>query len=355
MKRVLLTPLDWGLGHATRCIPIIRELRLRGWEVLLAGSGDALALLRIEFPDLPFFSLPPYAPRYPLYGSMAFRIARQLPRFVRVISEEHKAVKKIINDQKIDVIISDNRYGCWSRKIPSVFVTHQTNIIMPERLGILQFGVSRINRHLMQRFKICWIPDMPGNQSLAGDLASFKNFPGRTGARHIGFLSRFERRDNGDEKFKFDVLAVFSGPEPQRTVLENIVVPQLKQSGVDYRVVRGLPSSNDGQDPRTLNFLPSHELQKLIESSAVIIARSGYSTVMDMHALGKKIIFVPTPGQTEQEYLAKSLMEKGIAFSMPQTEFDLANALRKSADFSGFIPAKTNRLLTEAVDELETL
>lgn len=166
MKKALIAPLDWGLGHATRCIPIIRELQRQGCSVVLAGSGDSLVLLKKEFPQSPAYSLPAYAPRYPDRGSMVWTMCRQLPHFVKVISSEHRALKDVLLREKIDLIISDNRYGCWSHKIPSVFITHQSNVLMPQRFGWLQNVIRKLHGTLIDRFHACWIPDLPDRPRL---------------------------------------------------------------------------------------------------------------------------------------------------------------------------------------------
>ena len=351
MKRVLLAPLDWGLGHATRCIPVIRELQAQGFEVLVAGSGDSLRLLRTEFPGLAYFVLPGYDPRYPLRGSMVITMAAQLPRFARVIASEHRAVEEIVSMNQIDLVISDNRYGCWSRLVPSVFITHQSNILMPKRFGFLAPLVRKLCEYLINRFHICWIPDFADSNSLAGELISFGRMRLRTEVRHIGWLSRFVQGRKG-YVVKYDVLAVISGPEPQRSELERRLLPQLRSSNLRFRLVRGLPSAKSTDGPEVVNFLGSEEMQEHIESSALILARSGYSTVMDLMALGKKAIFIPTPGQTEQEHLAGKLKKSGIAYSMPQREFDLAFALGESKNYAGFNGPEKNTLLAEAVREL---
>jgi UDP-N-acetylglucosamine transferase subunit ALG13 len=200
---------------------------------------------------------------------------------------------------------------------------------------------------MISRFHACWIPDLPGDQSLAGAMSSFGPRL-EINSEHIGWLSRFERRPAIRETC--DMLAVFSGPEPQRTLFENMLLPQLKASGRKFRIVRGLPGATaQTEDPRIVNFLTSSALQDEIESAKLVIARSGYSTVMDLYALGKKAVFVPTPGQTEQEYLARALTERKVAFHMVQNSFDLPAAVLQSHDFSGFNPAPKNNLLTKAI------
>lgn len=351
MKRVMIAPLDWGLGHATRCIPVIRELQSQGCEVVLAGSGDSLKVLTKEFPSLCYFSLPGYEPKYPLMGSMVLAMARQLPHFLKVIAAEHRATEKIAREERINLIISDNRYGCWSKSTPSVFITHQSNILMPQRFGILQGIVRRLSRRMIDRFDVCWIPDFPEEHSLAGDLISFGKISLRAKVRYIGWLSRFQKRDDVGSG-QYQLLAVFSGPEPQRTLLEQRIVPQLRASGLKFKVVRGLPLALGTEDDQMVNFVGSEALQHLIESSGLILSRSGYSSVMDLNALGSNAIFVPTPGQTEQEYLARRLMDKGIAYTMPQEEFDLAKAIMESKNYRGFTPSEKNTLLAEAIREL---
>lgn len=348
MKKVLVAPLDWGLGHATRCIPVIRELLNRGCEVVLAGSGPSLALLKNEFPKLTSFELPAYDPKYPRKGSMVWKMAFQLWRFLKVIKEEHAVIEKIVAANHIDIVISDNRYGCWSSLVKSVFITHQSNILMPKRFGWLQGWVRKYNARAMRKFSLCWIPDDP-EQFLAGNLISYGKIERRINFEYIGMLSRFEFHEG---QKKYDVVAVFSGPEPQRTLLENIVTPQLKSSGLSYFIVRGKVRDRRTTDAFGTDFMNSEALQMLLLAAEVVIARSGYSTLMDLSALGKRAIFIPTPGQTEQEYLAQKLEQEKIAFTMPQHRFDLKTALACSKEYKGFKPLKKNVLLALAIDKL---
>jgi uncharacterized protein (TIGR00661 family) len=355
MKRVLVAPLDWGLGHATRCIPIINALLQRGCEVIIAGNGRSLELLRLEFPHLSVEMLPGYDPTYPRSGSMVVMMVKQLPKFFRTIHKEHYQVERIVNSRKIDLIISDNRYGCWSATVPAVFITHQSNIMMPKRLGWLTKLVKRENERLIGNFSQCWIPDFPGENSLAGALADVSQFESSRPIRHIGTISRFKQAEL--PKPKYDLLCIFSGPEPQRTLFEEIVVGQLAGEAWRVAIVRGIPASE--QKP-TLNvsgevfqMATTVQLQALIDQSAIVLARSGFSTVMDLASLRKKAIFVPTPGQTEQEYLATRLMKKGIAYSISQAQFNLRSAMLEVQPFKGFedLPEETT-LLDSVLSEI---
>jgi uncharacterized protein (TIGR00661 family) len=353
MKNVLVTPLDWGLGHATRCVPIINELLKRDCNVFIGGCGDSLELLKKEFPALTFLQLPAYKPVYPSSGSMAFKILTQLPKFMSTIKQEHTVIEKIVKASNIDLVISDNRFGCWTSSIPSVFITHQTNVMLPKRFRWLAGIVRRMNLSLIRKFSSCWIPDYPDGRSLAGKLKSLGEKNLSIKVKYIGALSRFGQPKS--REILYDIVCVLSGPEPQRSALEKIALDGLSRSGLRYFVVRGIVGQqNDSVSKHNqVNFLIGSDLQAIIEQSECVLARSGYSTIMDLATLGKKAIFVPTPGQTEQEYLAARLKAKGIAFFAAQKNFDIMDAWTKSQSFTGFnqFPGDVH-LLTDALDEL---
>jgi uncharacterized protein (TIGR00661 family) len=351
MKRILITPLDWGFGHATRCIPIIQALLVRNCDVQLAGSGTSLELLKKEFPSLKWYDLPGYDPTYPTSGSMVWKMALQLPKFIRTIYLEHKIISSIVEEQKIDIIISDNRFGCWSLYKPSIMITHQSNILMPKYFGWLQEIVRWVNHWQLKRFSQCWIPDAE-ESNLTSSLTTLGKLDKSVSVSFVGPLSRF--RATHVKTKKYAVTAILSGPEPQRTLFENILLMQLKNSGLVYLVVRGVVTMRKQiAEVEAVDFMTSDELRDVIECSEIVIARSGYSTIMDMQALGKKkVILIPTPGQTEQEYLAEQLLKKRIAFSMPQRTFDLAVALQEVKKFKGFEVSTSEMLLSKAIDNL---
>ncbi len=345
-KRILVTPLDWGLGHATRCIPIIRLLLEKGHDVCIATSGLALPVLKQEFPHLSFFELPSYQARYSATLPLMLKVFLQSPHFLRVIQQEHRIIEQLVKEQAIDVVISDNRYGCYSKKAKSIFITHQLTLQMPTGLRWLQRLVNFFNHRLIRKFDACWVPDFKTNP-ITGALTQAVGL----NTTFIGMLSRFRKREVPVVK-KYDVLFLLSGPEPQRSLLENLVVKQLKEYSGTVLIVRGLPSTHEtlaGVD--SINHLPSQELQAAIEASTLVLARSGYTTVMDLYFLEKKAIFIPTPGQTEQEYLAKQLTARGIAFSMEQKDFDLQKALAESKVYTGFQRNESHQSLLEEILE----
>ncbi|MCU0357485.1 MAG: hypothetical protein MUE95_07880 [Cyclobacteriaceae bacterium] len=333
-KRVLVTPLDWGLGHATRCIPIIRLLLEEHCDVLIAGAGDSLNLLKIEFPELYFISLPAYQPRYPRRGSMMVTLLRQAIHFVRVVRQEHRVLEGIVRENQIDYVISDNRYGCYSRKVPSVFITHQLTLLAPPQWGWLAFLANRVTGFYRNKFQHTWVPDWPGSL-LTGKMS----VDASKGIKFIGPLSRFRYLPGYSDQQTIDLLVLLSGPEPQRSMLEELIRKQLPPDGLGVVMVRGIPGNSQLRKENALevyDHLPQQALEGLLSRAKLVLCRSGYSTIMDLMAMHKQAIFIPTPGQTEQEYFADRLLHAGVAWSMNQNTFDLKKALEESKKYTGF-------------------
>lgn len=349
-KRILVAPLNWGLGHATRCIPIIRALQEQGAEVLLASDGRALQLLQEEFPDLPHFKLPAYDVKYP-FSSMILSIGWQLPKIAKAIWLEKKAINNLIDTEKIDIIISDNRFGCYSKKVKTVFLTHQLTIKMPFKL--LETPVRWGNFFWIKKFDICWIPDFNGENNLSGDLS--------TSARLVGFSPQFigtlSRMQAGTRPKKYDAIFILSGPEPQRTILEKRILAQLLNLTGTYLVIQGKTEQKQREylkeNIEVASFMTSKALNEAILKSEIVVSRSGYSTLMDLVNLQQKAILIPTPGQTEQEYLARRFFEKGIFYFQDQKVLNLKNAFLESVAFTGFQQEQqAENLLKIAITEL---
>ena len=345
-KRILLCPLDWGLGHATRCIPIIQLLLQKNTTVLLAGSGRSLELLKKEFPGLEVIHLPGYDVRYSR-NSMVVNMFFSIPKILKGIRDEHLALEKIIAAHKIDAVVSDNRYGLWSEQVKTVFITHQLFIKTVVGAGLLR----RLNLNYIKRFTACWIPDEAGTINLSGDLSHAHPLP--VNAFFIGNLSRFisERSSSPVSiqlRKKYDLVVIISGPEPQRSIFEQLLLKQLQQLSLTALVVKGMTECEQKLETTNTIDVVSHlntaEMKEAVLSADLIVARSGYSTIMDLAALGKKAVFIPTPGQTEQEYLAKQCMQKNIAYSQQQHQLDLKDALEKSKVYKGFSHSNKNRL-----------
>ena len=363
-KRILICPLDWGLGHATRCIPVIRELLSYDAEVIIGADDRPLALLKKEFPQLKFIKFPGYAISYPAKSSMVARMLWSLPKILYGIYKEHWLLGAIIKRYEIDAVISDNRYGLWNNNVPSVFITHQVSVKCAGFLKPLEPILFRLNKFFIDKYDECWIPDSQGDNSLSGDLSD--RYDKLENIHFIGKLSRFDRfmsnngyKDNSRTEYKYDLMVTLSGPEPQRTVFENIVMKQLKTNGLKTIVVRGITGDGELDEKYSENdqieIYPHLETEKMCEallSAKLILSRPGYSTLMDLAALGKKAVLVPTPGQTEQEYLAERYFKKGIFYKMSQEKFDLDGIMDRSNRFEGIKEHENDLPLKSRVKEL---
>ena len=331
--RILVAPLDWGLGHATRCIPLIHELLALGCDVFLAGEGAQEKLLQTEFPHLPFLQLPGYRIRYAkTKKGLIWRMIQQGPKMRRAMLYEHQWLKKMVSQHRLDAVISDNRYGLYHETVPSVFMTHQLLIKSSAGKWTEKFLQKR-NYKFINRFTECWVPDNEGDNNLAGELSHPSSKPA-VPLRYIGLLSRFKKVVGPVTEKKGHLVILLSGPEPQRSILEERLIRDISKYNGTAVIVRGLPGSvsliPSTNMIRVYNHLPADTLQEEIMAAEYIISRSGYSTVMDLAVLEKKSILIPTPGQTEQEYLAELLMETGKAVCISQEKFSLTAALEKA-------------------------
>jgi len=340
-KKVLVAPLDWGLGHATRCIPIIKGLLSHGYEVFLAGEGAQSILLKAEFPQLTLIPLKGYRVSYSNHKrGMALKLLWQLPKIWRAIQFENQWLHKQVALHHFNIIISDNRYGLHHPSVKSIFITHQLTIKAPFRVA--EKWLQHIQYRLIRSFNTCWVPDIPGLNNAAGILSHPAILP-PVPVAYIGWLSRFEPK-------KLPVIyrycIVLSGPEPQRTQLENKLLTQLTGITDSVLFIRGLPgAANLPATPPNIickNHLPQEALEMALLQSEWIISRTGYTTVMEILCLQKKAILIPTPGQTEQEYLAERLGLQNWAYSVLQERFEWEKATREAADFEYQWPANNN-------------
>ena len=341
-KKILVAPLNWGLGHATRCIPVINTLINNGFHPVLAGDGESLILLKKEFPRLKNYQLPSYNIQYSRKGKyLKYKLLMNLPRIQKIIKKERMEVEKIVEKEQISGIISDNRFGVYSNKAPSVYITHQVNVLS----GLTSFFTSKFHQKIISKYQECWVPDFKGDNNLAGKLSQIGHT--RINLKYIGPLSRFEDKNILVKERKYQIMVLLSGPEPQRTLLEEKLLTELKDFTKKVLFIRGVISDKEkifskNKNIVIVNYLLQNDLQKTIAESEIIISRSGYSTVMDLSVMQAKAFFIPTPGQEEQKYLATYLEKKGIAPYSSQDEFSI-NDLEKITVYKGFKTKKTVR------------
>jgi uncharacterized protein (TIGR00661 family) len=346
--RVLYGVCSWGLGHATRSLPIIRKLINEGNEVTIVTTGSSLKLLKMELGEsaeyLDFEDYPlPYTDKSKVF---LIRFCLFSPKLIKSIIDEHRRIMKILDQKKFDIIISDNRYGVFHRNIPSYFITHQLRVIAPGRVRFIENSFERFNTYFQKYFTNIMVPDYEVN-GISGDLAHNLNLLDTKKVRYFGIMSDFSKMDVQED---VDLLFSISGPEPQRQVLENIVFQQINEFDGNIFLSLGKRSKTElERKKKTLNeniqlydFLPGEERERILNRSKLIVSRSGYSTLMDIYALGKKAMFIPTPQQTEQEYLAKHHEELGNFLFVNQNELDLSENLKMAQRYKG--PDRSYRL-----------
>ena len=357
--RILISPLDWGLGHATRCIPIIRELIRLECDVWLASDGFQKRLLQEEFPSITILELPGYKIRYSKSNTgFRLRMIAQIPKILDIISYENKWLRTKAPVYEFDAIISDNRYGFHYNSTSNVFITHQLRI--KSRMGKLIDGLlNSVNYSYIKKFDQCWVPDEEKETNLAGELSHPRQLP-KPAVHYLGILSRFEPVKI--PVIKNHLLIVLSGPEPQRTILENLIIKEITQINSTAIVVRGLPGAEkiipSTNTLKFYNHLTAADLNKEMEQAELVISRSGYSTIMEIARLNKRSILIPTPGQGEQEYLAKHLEEKNYACCIDQKKFSLIKAIEKANQFNyqsfpAFDDVKLKMVIGNFVKQLE--
>lgn len=353
----LVAPLDWGLGHTTRCIPIIQQLQQHGYQVLVAGEGAQEHILTHEFPDITCLHLPGYRIQYSHHKRwLAFKIIQQLPKILRSIQNEHKWLKKQIQQHNIQLVVSDNRYGIRNKKVKNVFVTHQLTIQTP--FSWLTRLVQKINYTYLNRYNICWVPDMADSQfNIAGALSHPHKLP-RIPVHYIGPLSRFQSaaaQPAHTGSFVYKWLFLLSGPEPQRSILEEKLLAVASKLPGPVFLLRAKPGATSlpavPANCTVVNHLPTDQMQHLIQQCEFVLSRSGYTTVMEMLALQKKTLLIPTPGQTEQEYLAQRLHNQHWCYCCLQEE-DLLVHIRQAEAFSYLLPLIQSHQLADAIKAL---
>jgi hypothetical protein len=337
-KAVCIAPLDWGLGHATRCIPLIRAFESLDYKIYIAADGKHEIILKEAFPHATFLSLQGYRIWYTKKGLFFIPgIILQIPKIIKAIFKEYFWLKKVAKKCQFDLVVSDNRFGFFNKKIKSVFITHQLELQTP-------FGWStRLNQiityKILKNYSACWIADMKPPHNLSGILANPKVLPSMP-IWYMNCLARLQENDKIDTQNKISTiqfLGIVSGPEPQRTLLENILWEQGNTLDEPFTIIAGLPNDKLYNKITTKGALYHHlnesALKDEINKAEYIICRGGYTTLMEMIPFGKKLILIPTPGQTEQIYLAKYWQAKKWAISFEQKYFDLPSAIKAASEF----------------------
>lgn len=313
MKRpwVLICPLDWGLGHATRCVPIIEVIIQMGCHVSIAGSGAGYKYLINKFDHLDHFLLPSSGIRFgkhPLFQNRSLIIAFKV--FLQKV-RDHRHLKKMTNHY--DIIISDNRYGCYLKSSVNILITHQPNPILPRFWSFLNRSFIQIMKKWATPFDEIWIPDISTEPGFAGKLSH--PAPDSIRCHYIGLLSRIEALPVNKDRIRWETAALVSGPEPGRSRFIQELIQWLSKQKGEHIIVCGGEIKNLPSNLMGISFIDlanEDQIAEILQFARNIIARSGYSTIMDLLKNKRSALLIPSPGQTEQEYLAAHLAKQGL-------------------------------------------
>jgi len=312
--RILIAPLNWGLGHATRCVQLVRQYMEAGHEVVLGGDGESLIWLKRYFPDLRTIELASLDLHYSSRNHQVGAMLHALPQLLRFSLEDEARLNQLLTIEPFDLVISDNRFGLHTKRTKCIYITHQLWIRLPKCWRWLEPLTAALHKLLYERFDEVWVPDYKNvNANLSGILGHPKHLSDKV--RYIGSLSRFTHHPSPVtchlSPITYKTIAVLSGLEPQRTILEQQLIERFVKEGEPAMIIQGKV-----KEPFTrichgqleiVPYLTDEELLAAMQGAEKIICRSGYSTIMDLDRLGllHKAEFIPTPGQSEQEYLAQ--------------------------------------------------
>ncbi|OFY63329.1 MAG: hypothetical protein A2V64_07225 [Bacteroidetes bacterium RBG_13_43_22] len=357
-RNILICPLEWGLGHAGRMIALAEKLKETGNNIFIGAGKEHLSFIRKELPGLIYIDFPGYKPGYSGFLPQYLKLLADIPVLIHHITREHRQLQKIITENDIDIVISDNRFGLWNRKITSVYVTHMLRIPFPAPFSFLEFIGIFLHRAIIKRYSLCFIPDLPGDLNISGRLSHDLKLPGNV--RYIGLLSRFSRIKATSGENPVNVrhnTVMLSGPEPQKGILKQKLSDIFRDKEPMTIFLGGKPEGTEHKSGTDniiwYDHLPALAMKEVIMSSETIITRSGYTSVMELIDLGCSAILIPTPGQTEQEYLAQSLAGKGWFSAIRQKELtgEICPASVKCR-WTDELTGQSKILLDRAVEEL---
>ncbi len=355
--RILYALCTWGLGHMTRGLPIMRKLVNEGHHLVIYTAHRPLIALKKEFGDrCEYIESVMYPSPYGKNGAFAVKLSFIMPSIINAMLKEHKQILEISKEKNIDLFISDSKYGAFDRTKPSIFIFHQLRYIPPDFLKFLRNKTEKFNYFFRDSFKKFVVPDFKENGGLTGDLSHNLTYFPSDKIEYLGILSDYEKMELDED---VDYLISLSGREPNRTMLEKRVISQLGDLDGKIVLVRGAPEEEEKikiPGIEVVNYAGKGLRDELMNRAKFVIARSGYSTIMDMVELGKKGLLIPTPGQTEQEYLSEYLADRGYFYSVNEEDIVLKQDVKTAKKYDGYSPPwKTKQSVEKFIKLIEKL
>lgn len=300
-QRILFSPLNWGFGHVSRSIELIRHLVQNHNKIFVCCNEIQAAIYTQYFfsEEIEIIRFDGYPFSFKAGESFALSLIKSSLSIVQFMKKERKQVEELCKELSIDLVLSDHRYGFKTDKVKSVFITHQLQLPVNK----IQVIGNRIHQRLIRKFDEIWIVDekerpLAGYLSKATDRILNSTF-------HIGHLSRFSYDCNEEKKNIINYLLIVSGPKEHWQEL----IQQYEKQFSKEEVLVLMPFKQDLNLPIKWKI---HIATNWVESDRLIIGAEnilgycGYSTLMDLKTLNKSAKFlIPCKGQLEQEYLYK--------------------------------------------------
>jgi len=352
--RIMYAVCSWGYGHVTRSLPIIRRFIKEGHEVVCVATGQPRYMLeqelghfdnQVEIVDVKDYPLP-YTQNP---DAFFFKFLATSPTMLIRIQKENDWVAKDTARRKYDLIVSDNRYGIYNKRVPSFLMTHQLRMLAPGRVRFMEWGTEKFVSFFQDYFTKFIVPDFE-EDDLCGDLCHNLTQYKKGKIAYIGVISDFPY-DPTMEK-DLDGYISISGPEPQRTSYERTLrkqVGELKGKWIMSLGKKKAPVERIG-NVKVVPYLTTKDRAETLSRTDFVITRSGYTTLMDICMGGHKALLSPTPGQTEQEYLSAIHNKKGTWYSVDQDKIDLLEGIKKAKKFTGIKRGSTEKAVEKAMD-----
>jgi len=338
-KKVFIAPLNWGLGHATRLLPLIKFLLAKDYEVYIGASGRSKEVLRQEVKQCKFFDFPEYPIKYPQSRFFVTRFMLIIfPKMLLAMRNEQKKLRILHKKYQFDLIISDNRFSLALGGVRSLLISHQLRYKLPWPIQKMEWLPEYFNYSHFKKYDRIIVPDIEKNKTLTGELSHNMRYLPENKLYYLGIMTTLKQkiREVGES---IDYFVIISGPEPQRTKFEKIILTQVRK--LKGRVVIALGKPEKDYKIRMgssviYTYLNRDKISDYLRRAKFIISRPGYTTVMEMIESGKRGLFIPTPGQIEQVYLAKYFMENNWCYSISQYDLDLSTAVKIAKTYPGF-------------------
>ncbi|MEK6968538.1 MAG: glycosyltransferase [Nanoarchaeota archaeon] len=325
---------NYGLGHATRMLPVIMKLIEQGEKVTIVAKGNSLLMLKNELGDASNYELMQYEVplKFSDKGFSMFETLKAGPSFISLISSQKKWLENFSAKEKIDRVIADGEIGYHLKNKKSFFVNNQLRLLPGSLLGD---GTELLTDVFSKGFEKVIVPD-DENGTLGGLLTSKTRFYDKKRLAYVGILSSIRKKN---VVRNVDYFISISGPGISKEVFTRQVMEQLHLLKGKVVVALGRPDLKEiasKGNAKIYPYLNRKQQESFLNKAKLVISRSGYTTMMELAEIDKKAFFIPTLNHPEQEYLAKFQKNSGRFHYSKQDSFNFKEDIDEAKQYPGF-------------------